>query len=130
MEKEFIQYEQALALKELGFDEPCLGFRKEDGIFEFFGTPDRDNSNTMFGFYPTAPLYQQTFRWFKEKYGLYSQIGRCMGIVKEAYFVEIHTLQENLGIYDENEEQIIFNSSEIAEFESLKKLIEIVKEQK
>jgi hypothetical protein len=24
MEKEFILYEQALALKELGFDEPCL----------------------------------------------------------------------------------------------------------
>ena len=24
MEKEFIPYEQALALKELGFDEPCL----------------------------------------------------------------------------------------------------------
>ena len=24
MEKEFIPYKQALALKELGFDEPCL----------------------------------------------------------------------------------------------------------
>jgi hypothetical protein len=26
MEKEFIPYKQALALKELGFDEPCLGW--------------------------------------------------------------------------------------------------------
>ena len=25
MNKEFIPYEQALALKELGFDEPCFG---------------------------------------------------------------------------------------------------------
>ena len=25
MEKEFIPYEQTLALKELGFDEPCFG---------------------------------------------------------------------------------------------------------
>jgi hypothetical protein len=24
--KDFIPYEQALALKELGFDEPCFGF--------------------------------------------------------------------------------------------------------
>ena len=24
MEKEFVKYEQALALKELGFDEPCF----------------------------------------------------------------------------------------------------------
>jgi hypothetical protein len=29
MNKEFIPYEQALALKELGFDEPCLGFYDE-----------------------------------------------------------------------------------------------------
>jgi hypothetical protein len=26
LETEFIPYEQALALKELGFDEPCFGF--------------------------------------------------------------------------------------------------------
>ncbi len=26
MNKEFIPYEQALALKELGFDEPCFGY--------------------------------------------------------------------------------------------------------
>jgi hypothetical protein len=26
MEKEFIPYEQALALKELGFDEPCFAW--------------------------------------------------------------------------------------------------------
>jgi hypothetical protein len=26
MENEFIPYEQALALKELGFDEPCLAY--------------------------------------------------------------------------------------------------------
>jgi hypothetical protein len=27
MKKEFIPYEQALALKELGFDEPCLALK-------------------------------------------------------------------------------------------------------
>ena len=26
MNKEFVKYEQALALKELGFDEPCIGW--------------------------------------------------------------------------------------------------------
>jgi hypothetical protein len=26
MNKEFVPYEQALQLKELGFDEPCLGY--------------------------------------------------------------------------------------------------------
>ena len=31
METEFISYEQALALKELGFDEPCLTSYNENG---------------------------------------------------------------------------------------------------
>lgn len=30
MEKEFVPYEQALAFKELGFDEPYFGFYLED----------------------------------------------------------------------------------------------------
>lgn len=29
MQKEFIPYEQALALKELGFDKPCFGYYVE-----------------------------------------------------------------------------------------------------
>ena len=36
MEKEFIPYEQALALKELGFNEPCFAYhRKDKGIHGF-----------------------------------------------------------------------------------------------
>ena len=38
MEKEFIPYEQALALKELGFDEECLGtYYEEDKSFYING---------------------------------------------------------------------------------------------
>ena len=34
MDKEFIPYEQALALKELGFDEPCFRWYDERwGVF-------------------------------------------------------------------------------------------------
>jgi hypothetical protein len=33
MNKEFIPYEQALDLKELGFDEPCFGWYSKDGTF-------------------------------------------------------------------------------------------------
>lgn len=44
MKEEFVTYEQEKALKELGFDEPCL-------------LP-----------YTTAPLRQQALRWFRKKY--------------------------------------------------------------
>ena len=53
MNKEFITYNQALALKELGFDEPCMSSR------------DMNNGEGLI----QLPLYQQAFRWFREKYG-------------------------------------------------------------
>ena len=75
MEKEFVTYEQALALKELGFDEPCFGYYDEGG-----------NLYTEMVEVLKAPLYQQAFRWFREKYGLYSCIMyNSDGIIKGGY---------------------------------------------
>ena len=59
MEKEFIPYEQALALKELGFDIPSVSG---------YSYPNSDNLLTQ------AILYQQAFRWFREKYKLQAEI--------------------------------------------------------
>jgi hypothetical protein len=61
MKEEFVSYEQAVTLKELGFDEPCL-FAAYDGetlqsIYKKF------ISNLP---YTLAPLRQQAFRWFRE----------------------------------------------------------------
>ena len=82
MEKEFVTYEQASALKELGFDEPCFGryYYKEsypmlnpnsgetELVFEF-GQYIKQTEITIL-----APLYQQAFRWFREKHNLHSYI--------------------------------------------------------
>jgi len=60
MNKEFIPYEQALALKELGFDEPCFGLYHNDKTFY----PTQCKSHEQFhGQICSAPLYQQAFRW-------------------------------------------------------------------
>jgi hypothetical protein len=126
MEKEFIPYEQALALKELGFDEPCLGFRKEDGMFEFFATPNRDNTNSVFGYYPTAPTFSQAFRWFREKYFLYHFVTREIGInTSEIFFVASYYKGEK-GNSPRNT-CVSSITYEEAELECLKELIEIVK---
>jgi len=72
MEKEFIPYEQVLALKELGFDKSCFGYYNID--------PQLKNPafNMVKPFEHIwclpAPLYQQAFRWFRETHGLYSSI--------------------------------------------------------
>ena len=77
-QQEFIPYEQALELKELGFDEECFGYYDTEGLevsSDWYFNPH--NKNSLFPEpYTTnnpkisAPLYQQAFRWFREKYNL------------------------------------------------------------
>ena len=63
MNKEFVTYEQALALKELGFNEECFGYYV---ITTLLITTDNVYDSKEI---PTikAPLKQQVFRWFREK---------------------------------------------------------------
>ena len=116
MEKYFIPYEQALALKKLGFDEPCFGFYN-----------DMENNKLMGGNFPcdgrnSAPLYQQVFRWFREKYDLYGNVGIKHFIEKTYCYNIVSTIIPHY-IYDKSH----FASYEEAELECLKKLIEVVK---
>jgi hypothetical protein len=115
MEKEFIPYEQALSLKELGFDEPCFGYYGEinGGEIMLFLKKNFDNQALYF----LAPLYQQAFRWFREKHGL---IGWIEGKQMYGYRIE-STISTNgqLNKYP-------FRKYEEAELECIKKLIEIV----
>jgi hypothetical protein len=70
MEKEFVTYEQALALKELGFDEECFAWYNYGELLEF----SNDHILDMYAGEdkrPIAPLKQQVFRWFQNKYNWY-----------------------------------------------------------
>lgn len=76
MKNEFVSYEVALKLKELGFDEPCLcAYDKNEMLYhshktdKLFTILNSNLSNQC-----SAPLYQQIFRWFREKHNLYAVI--------------------------------------------------------
>ena len=73
MENEFIPYPLALRLKAIGFDEPCLAYFDAEKLFKFPGTT-MCNRNFLDLLTVTAPLYQQAFRWMREKHGVYSSI--------------------------------------------------------
>jgi hypothetical protein len=131
MKKEFLPYEQALELKELGFDEPCFGryYYKEsypmlnpnlgetELVFEF-GQYIKQTEITIL-----APTFSQAFRFFREKYGFEIFLQK-----------EINLLSGKTYSYliENDVEEIIKRSLsksgiERAELECLKKLIEIVK---
>ena len=44
MKREFVPYEQALELKELGFDEPCLSFYDCKGTQQIYFNSYRNGS--------------------------------------------------------------------------------------
>ena len=131
MEAEFIPYEQALALKELGFDEPCFKAYTEEykGVINFSNTHTNTSVKNTLPTKPfTAPLYQQAFRWFREKYSLF---GHVLAIKERNYEWRIQNIKylqdrRHFTLADIGGGQID-NTYEEAELECLKKLIEICK---
>jgi hypothetical protein len=121
MEKEFVPYQQALELKELGFNEPCFGYYL-DNKFEFFADVRSCNTNSEFKFYPTAPTYSQAFRWFREKYGLH------VNKTGNNYFTSFNMTESKIEVLSFVRYTDTENHYEEAELACLIKLIEIVKE--
>jgi hypothetical protein len=132
MEKELIPYSEALALKELGFDELCMCFQYEkDSIVRFVNMSDPKFNNllsySIIKNNPTLiwsdsevlkPTFSQTFRWFREKYKLDNWVYKSRDY---AYFCSI--LKGSRYLYP----SIEFTSHEEAELVCLRELIKIVK---
>jgi hypothetical protein len=121
MEKEFIPFELALKMKQLGFDEPCMYYVDEQNnsfIYNFQTHPDEFIEWCGVTVIST-PLFQQAFRWFREKYQLHSTI---TSISQESWQWHITKPGESLGkMYQED-----FYTYEEAELACLFKLIDIV----
>jgi hypothetical protein len=138
MNKEFVTYEIALELKQLGFDEPCfgyyvdgelrginLGMEELGGIepyykrfgFHTLSNHDIDNLNKIV---VTAPTYSQAFRWFRKKYNLFGQVN-----IRTYYIYEISN--DGIAIKMVSQYDKLLNTYEEAELDCLQKLIEIVK---
>jgi len=118
MNNEFVPYEQAVELKELGFDEKCYrGYDKNQMLF-YSEQENGHELNYSVGMNVSAPLYQQAFRWFREEYALDSYIRPNL-----VYDVP-KTYQYNIN---DNIDDVWYNTYEEAELACLIKLIQIVK---
>jgi hypothetical protein len=134
MDKEFIPYEQALALKELGFNRRTFATYSTIQNNKWILTFDLSGE----GQYPKstsaciAPTFSQAFRFFREKYNLNAEpYTTDMGSIE--YSFQIRDLYSEKYVYDNfdgagSTYTGTFTSFEEAELECLKKLIEIVKQ--
>lgn len=122
MREEFVSFEVAVNLKNVGFDEPCIALYKNkklryeikdcNGIVDFYNEGGKVISYL-------APTFSQAFRFFREKYRLEGAIYRLN------FKWASHVFNIATSTYCFKHE--LFETYENAEINSLLKLIEITK---
>lgn len=137
MEKEFVPYQEALALKEIGFDESCFGYYIElrnpkEGILTI-GKCEKNSHGIII-----APTYSQAFRWFREEHDLKIYFAYWNGFNIEiteaedmgAYQYECYVIPPNgMSIAVRGEEgNVYFKNYEEAELACLRALIRRARE--
>lgn len=114
MNNNFLPYEQALKLKELGFDEECFQFYMHSNLLTSNLVHLNHINEDLFA---KAPLYQQAFKFFRDKYNFLYSIGKTNVSVYHIPVANYHStfmLQDNA-------------SYEMAELETIKAFIEHAK---
>jgi len=73
MTDQFIAYETAKTMRELGFNEPCFFCYREDSpgkVNLYNATDGPEGYSNEEGIDVAAPTYQQAFEWFRKEYGM------------------------------------------------------------
>ena len=125
IEKEFVPYEEALALKELGFDESCFSFYYIDKQLHMNATYQ---NHLAFRGWVAAPTFSQAFRWFREKYNFLHLIS---WVYKKTEGIQWFFVIKGINMTNNNilpDSEIRFETYEEAELACLNKLIEIAKQ--
>lgn len=127
LELEFVKYEYAVRLVNLGYNQRCMLAFYRDKNFELivnakngYSQLDLSKNNHI-----SAPLYQQVFRWFRKEHGLYSSI-----VPKKSWPDDfVSGVEWYVSICGGNGKEIgpdgVYSYSEAQE-ECVKRLIEIV----
>jgi len=130
----FVSYEQALQLKELGFDEPCITYYYEDSKTIRTGLSIHINNGWTYSGTKRlettlAPLKQQAFRWFREKHNLLHDIAffREDKRTKKGYWHKIYKWNADMVKREIISNNSYFYTYEETEMACIDELIELVK---
>jgi hypothetical protein len=136
MQKEVVPYEESLALSQIGFVQSCWHAYHD---LTFPSKEDKHKLETVHNLTSymescvyqyvnpvLAPTYSQAFRWFREIFNLHSNISSLRYDDNLSFYheFEIYDLKDLWMEWNE------YSTYEEAELACLRKLIEIVKENK
>ena len=123
MTEHFLNYDQSLVVKELGFNEPCLAYWNIDPYLPkptFNLVKPFDHEWCV-----PAPLKQQVFRWFRDKKladGSVCRHGKADG----GYSYRWDIVYE-YGVYEERHFKQDYKTYEEAEDACIDKIIKLIK---
>ena len=141
MQKQFVTYEIALSLKELGFNEPCLGFfDKELFLFCLVDQESDCEINTItyenglnniiadinYETIIIAPLYQQVIDWFREKHNIHISIPNYY----DGWSIDIRGFKQNINLEYHSEPGICLENYYEAREQAILKVIELCQKEK
>jgi len=124
LEEEFVPYNLAKQIKQLGFKQECFGYYIDVEVPSPFLVKNII-SDDQGGYFTLAPTFSQAFRWFREKYNLRHSVfeiedkNKISGSIKG-------TRKNNFKHYGFID---FYDTDKEAELECLKKLIELCKNQ-
>lgn len=77
MKDNFVNFKQAVELKQLGFNDPCFTYYKNGELsdnLELVTNSEMHNVNNEVNEYIAAPLFQQVFEWAQKEHDIYIEI--------------------------------------------------------
>jgi len=129
MQEQFVKYEQAVALKELGFDEPCFGRYQIGGDFVLAHTEKYviSNGTDRTEYFILRPLKSQAFEWFRKEHNLIGTVTPLSTSYPGPVSIYGWSINSCKISKDWENECESFETYEEAESSCIDKLIEIIK---
>lgn len=140
MDRDFIPYQQAIELKELGFDEPCYATHYHIGgsndrpmisLIPIYAPSDmgarglvRNSSLSTENVSAAAPMYHQVFRWVREVYNMEAILDYIELVDNKSVYS--YMLYHD-SFFESNDGFKTFNFDE-AQLECVKEIIKVLKE--
>ena len=126
--KDFVQYQEALELKQLGFDEPCIAKYNVPGDLITTGCYTDSHithliveQSDICEAHVLAPTYSQAFRFFRNKHNINTVISWRDDLLN--YDISLTEMKKHGYFYYKDN----FTTYEEAELACLQKLIELIK---
>ena len=124
MMNELISYNDSLMLREFGFDEACFAWYSKGQLILEHHIIFTGDQYYMREEDCNAPTFSQAFRFFREKFNLFSCVELHLNFPIRYYFI-IDEIGNDDFVYHTEDETIFYDKYEDAEIACLKLLIKI-----